>query len=109
VIKEGGDKQFQSFDLKLEKPMVNNNLSIMDEDIANKDMKDMGSSENSPKSIFKDYLEVSLYPKVEVLEVIDDDEVKLEEKECVKELQVDFIGTKKYNINYEVFFSIHTL
>jgi hypothetical protein len=94
VIKEGADKQFQSFDLKLEKPMVNNNLSIMDEDIANKDMKDMGSSEKSPKSIFKDYLEVSLYPKVEVLEVIDDDEFKLEEKECVKELQVDFIGKK---------------
>jgi hypothetical protein len=94
VIKEGADKQFQSFDLKLEKPMVNNNLSIMDEDIANKDMKDMGSSEKSPKTIFKDYLEVSLYPKVEVLEVIDDDEFKLEEKECVKELQVDFIGKK---------------
>ena len=103
MIKEGADKQFQSFDLKLEKPMVNNNLSIMDEDIANKDMKDMGSSENSPKSIFKDYLEVSLYPKVEVLEVIDDDEVKLEEKECVKELQVDFIGTKNIILTMEFF------
>jgi hypothetical protein len=53
VIKEGGDKQFQSFDLKLEKPMVNNNLSIMDEDIANKDMKDMGSSENFLKVFSK--------------------------------------------------------
>lgn len=87
----------------------------MDEDIANKDMKDTGSFENSPKSSFKDYLEVFLYPKVEVLEVINDDEVKLEEKECVKELQVDFIGTKNiiltmkfflafklYKLNFEV-------
>ena len=53
MIKEGADKQFQSFDLKLEKPMVNNNLSIMDEDIANKDMKDMGSSENFLKVFSK--------------------------------------------------------
>ena len=41
-------------------------------------------SYSSPKSIFKDYLEVSLYLKVEVLEVIDDNKVKLENKNCEK-------------------------
>lgn len=60
--------------------------------LTNKNM-DMVNFDKSPKSIFKDYLEVLLYSKVEVLEDIYDDEVKLEEKN-VKELQVDFIGTK---------------
>jgi len=60
--------------------------------LTNKNM-DMVNFDKSPKSIFKDYLEVLLYSKVEVLEDIYDDEVKLEEKN-VKELQVDFVGTK---------------
>lgn len=42
--------------------------------------------------IIKDDLEVSLYAKVEVLEVIYDKEVKFEVNECLKELQMDFIG-----------------
>jgi hypothetical protein len=46
----------------------------------------MRNSENSPKSIFKYYLEVFLYSNVEVLKVINDDEVKLEEKIYEKEL-----------------------
>jgi hypothetical protein len=41
------------------------------------------------------------YSKVEVLEVIDDDEVKFEEKECVKELQVDFIESEGIKLNME--------
>jgi len=36
-------------------------------------------SNNSYKDIMKDYLEVSLDTKVEVLKVIDDDKVKCEE------------------------------
>jgi hypothetical protein len=40
-------------------------------------MQDMVISNNSYKDIMKDYLEVSLDTKVEVLKVIDDDKVKL--------------------------------
>ena len=58
-------------------------------------------SNNSFKDIIKYYLEVSLYTKVKVLEVIDDDELKFEEKECVKELQVDFIETKSITLDMD--------
>ena len=37
---------------------------------------------------------------VEILEVIDD-EIKLEEKQFIKELQVNFIGMKNVTINME--------
>jgi energy-converting hydrogenase A subunit M len=84
----------------LEKPVTNNDFSVMDENLINKDMEDMIISYNSPKSIFKDYLEVSLYLKVEVLEVIDDNKVKLEKK-SVKKLQVDFIGAESRTLNME--------
>jgi hypothetical protein len=51
-------------------------------------------SDNSSKDIMKDYLEVFFDTKVEeVLEVIDDDELKVEVKECGNELQADSIGT----------------
>ena len=106
VIKEGVGKQFQSFDPKLEKLMVDDDLSLMDEDLANKDTEDMKFFDNSLKNIMKDYLVFFLDTKVGVLKVIDDDEVKFEEKECVKELQVDFIGMKNYNIKHGVFFSM---
>lgn len=69
------------------------------EDMANKDIEDMVLLDNSSKYIMKDYLVVSLDTKVEVLEVMDDDEVKYEVKECGKELQVDFIGTKSIILN----------
>lgn len=106
VIKEGVGKQFQSFDPKLEKLVVDDDLSVMDEDLANKDTEDMKCFDNSLKNILKDYLVFFLDTKVGVLKVIDDDEVKFEEKECVKELQVDFIGMKNYNIKHGVFFSM---
>jgi len=106
MIKEGVGKQFQSFDPKLEKLMVDDDLSLMDEDLANKDTEDMKFFDNSLKNIMKDYLVFFLDTKVGVLKVIDDDEVKFEEKECVKELQVDFIGTKNYNIKHGVLFSM---
>jgi hypothetical protein len=106
MIKEGVGKQFQSFDPKLEKLMVDDDLSVMDEDLANKDTEDMKCFDNSLKNILKDYLVFFLDTKVGVLKVIDDDEVKFEEKECLKELQVDFIGTKNYNIKHGVFFSM---
>ena len=106
VIKEGVGKQFQSFDPKLEKLVVDDDLSVMDEDLANKDTEDMKFFDNSLKNIMKDYLVFFLDTKVGVLKVIDDDEVKFEEKECLKELQVDFIGTKNYNIKHGVLFSM---
>jgi hypothetical protein len=56
-------------------------------------MEDMIISDNSSKDIMKDYLEVFFYTKVEVLEVVDDDELKVEVKECGNELQADSIGT----------------
>jgi hypothetical protein len=63
----------------------------MDEDLANKDML---ISNKFSKDIIKYYLEVFFYSNVEVLEVIDDDGVKFEVKESMKELHVDFIGMK---------------
>lgn len=69
-------------------------------------MEDMKVFDNSSKNMMKDYLVFFLDTKVRVLKVIDDDEVKFEEKECVKELQVDLIGTKNYNIKHGVFFSM---
>jgi hypothetical protein len=45
--------------------VVNNGFSFMDEIFTKKDMV---ISDNSPKSILKNDLEVSLYSKVEVLE-----------------------------------------
>ena len=47
--------------------MANDDLSIKNEDLASKDMEDMVIYENFPKNIMKDYLEVSLYSKVEIL------------------------------------------
>ena len=44
-----------------------------------------------------------LYSKIEVLEVIDDDEVKFEEKKYVKELQVNFIESEGIKLNMEFF------
>jgi len=62
--------------------VANDDFLVMDENLTNKNMVIF---DNSPKNIFKYYLEVSLYLKVEELEVIDDDEVKLEKiKECVR-------------------------
>lgn len=66
-------------------------------------------SENSSKDIMKGYIEVSLDTKIEVLEVIDDDEVKFKVKECGKKLQVDFIGMKSINIKYGFFFGMHII
>jgi hypothetical protein len=51
----------------LEKIVANDDLSIKNEDLAGKDMEDMVISDNFPKDIMKDYLEVSLYSKVEIL------------------------------------------
>jgi hypothetical protein len=62
--------------------VANDDFLVMDENLTNKNMVIF---DNSPKNIFKYYLEVSLYLKVEELEVIDDDEVKLEKiKEFVR-------------------------
>ena len=53
VIKKGVDKQFQSFNPKLEKPVVNNDLSVMNKDLANKNMEDMVVSDNFPIDIME--------------------------------------------------------
>jgi len=79
--------------------MANNDVSVMDKDLANKNMEDMMISNNYPKGIIKDYLEVSLYSMIKVLEVIDDDEVKFEVTKCGNELQVNFIGIKNITLN----------
>jgi len=47
--------------------VANDDLSIKNEDLTSKDMEDMVISDNFPKDIMKDYLEVSLYSKVEIL------------------------------------------
>jgi hypothetical protein len=49
-------------------------------------MEGMVISNNSSKNIMKDYLEVALDTKVEVLEVMDNNKIKFEVKECMKEL-----------------------
>jgi predicted RNA-binding protein with RPS1 domain len=49
-------------------------------------MEGMVISNDSSKDIIKDYLEVSLDTKVKVLEVMDNDKIKFEVKECMKKL-----------------------
>ena len=39
VTKKGANKQFQSFDLKFEKIVVNNDLLVTNKDLANKDTR----------------------------------------------------------------------
>jgi hypothetical protein len=51
---------------------------------------------------------VFLYSKVEVLEVIDDDEVKFEEKKICEGTTSEFYRIRRYKIKYGVFFSMHT-
>jgi len=95
----------------IEEMVLPDNSSKYFEDMANKDIEEMVLPDNSSKYIIKDYLEVSLDTKVEVLEVIDDDEIKYEVKECGKELQVDFIRTKSIilNMNFSVACTHHIL
>jgi hypothetical protein len=62
MTKKGVDKQFQSFDLKFEKIVANNDLLVKNEDLSNKNVEDMVISDNS--HIMKDYFEVSLYTKL---------------------------------------------
>jgi len=66
-------------------------------------------SNNSSKNIMKDYLEVALDTKVEVLEVMDNNKIKFEVKECMKEPISGLYRNRKYNIKYKFFFSMHTL
>jgi hypothetical protein len=62
MTKKGVDKQFQSFDLKFEKIVANNDLLVKNEDLSNKNIEDIVISDNS--HIMKDYFEVSLYTKL---------------------------------------------
>ena len=84
MISEG---QFQSSDLKLKKSVANDDLPIMDEELANKGIEDMVFSDNFHKATIEDYLGVPLHTMVKVLKVIDDHELKFEVRECVEELQ----------------------
>ena len=84
MIRKG---QFQSFDLKLTKSVANDDLPLMDEELANKDIKDMVISDNFLKATMEDYLGVLLHTMVKILKVIDNDELKFEVRECVEELQ----------------------
>jgi len=72
----------------------------MNEDLTNKDMV---IYDNSPKDIMKDYLEVSLYSKVELLEV---DQVW--RKRMCEWTTSGLYRNEKYNIKYEFFFSMYT-
>jgi hypothetical protein len=58
-------------------------------------------SYKSYEDITEDYLGAPLYTTVEVLEVIDNDGLNFEVKECRKELQVDFIGMKSTTLDID--------
>lgn len=60
--------------------MKNNDLSIMNEDLANKDMGDMVISDKSFKDIIENDLRIPSHTKVEVIEVSNDEKVKFEVK-----------------------------
>jgi hypothetical protein len=62
-----------------------------DEDLANKNIEDPVMFDKFSEDIIKDYFCVPLTIMVEVLENINDDELKFEVERCRKELQVDFI------------------
>jgi len=53
--------------------VANDDLSIMNEDLTNKDMEVMVISNNSPKDFMKDYFEISLHTKVKVIGVVNDE------------------------------------
>ena len=59
----------------------------------NKDIKDSMISNKSSRDIMKNYFGVPLNKMVEILEDMEDVELKYEVKRYRKELQVDFIGT----------------
>jgi hypothetical protein len=59
----------------------------------NKDIKDSMISNKSSRDIMKDYFGVPLNKMVEILEDMEDVELKYEVERYRKELQVDFIGT----------------
>jgi hypothetical protein len=105
VTKKGVDKPFQYFNLKLEKLVANDDLSVMDEDLQNKNMEDMAIFDNSLKGIMKNYLGIPLHTNVEVLKIIDDDELKFEVKECGKKLEVNFIGRENITLDMDFSFA----
>ena len=59
----------------------------------NKDIKDSMISNKSSRDIMKNYFGVPLNKMVEILEDMEDVELKYEVERYRKELQVDFIGT----------------
>jgi len=64
-------------------------------------MKNMVISYKSYEDITEDYLGVPLHTTVEVLEVIDNDGLNFEVKECRKELQVDFRRMKSTTLDID--------
>jgi hypothetical protein len=59
----------------------------------NKDIKDSMISNKSSRDIMKNYFGVPLNKMVEILEDMEDVELKYEVERYRKELQVDFVGT----------------
>lgn len=96
--KEGVEKKFQSFNIKLENIIANCDLFVMDQDLTNKNMKNTLISNKSFRGIIKNYFGVLWHTKVEVLGVVNDEKIKFEGAKYLKELQVDFIRIIKYNI-----------
>jgi hypothetical protein len=59
----------------------------------NKDINDSMISNKSSRDIMKNYFGVPLNKMVEILEDMEDVELKYEVERYRKELQVDFVGT----------------
>jgi hypothetical protein len=84
--------------------VANDDLSVMDEDLQNKNMEDMAIFDNSLKGIMKNYLGIPLHTNVEALKIIDH-ELKFEVKECGKKLEVNFIGRENITLDMDFSFT----
>jgi len=88
--------------------IANCDLSVKDEDPANKNMEDMLISDKFFEGIMENYLGVLWHTKVEVLGVANDKEIKFKvEESCEGIISRLHRNKKKYNIKYD-FFNIHT-
>jgi hypothetical protein len=79
---------------------------IMDKNVTNKDMVVM---KILLKLFSKIIMKAFLYSKVEVLKVIDDNEVKHEEKKCMKKLQVNFLIMESKTLKMKFLDHVHII
>jgi len=88
--------------------IANCDLSVKDEDLANKNMEDMLISNKFFEGIMENYLGVLWHTKVELLGVANDKEVKFKVEESCERIISRLHRNKKSIILNMIFFNMHT-